>query len=159
MNTIFVDNPVNEGSPYGRDAMHTHIVNLLRTAILVFVAAAFFVLALDSTIRGTVVVTTMYVIAYICATALIWVISRREKYPLMPAVAMTVTASMWAVLVALDVSSVIFSGAPTTLIDHRRWTHTLVETILMCLPLTFVAIVAPSSSKCNDDDGDSDSKG
>lgn len=159
MTQAFVDNLANEGSPcIVREgaAMRPSLITSLGIAILVFVAGAICALASASTIGGTIVVTTMLVIAYIHATILAWVISRREKAMLIPAVAMTVTAGAWVVLVAIDVSFMIFSGGPTTLVDQRRWTHTLVETILMCLPLTCVAIVATSAPTCDDNSDDED---
>lgn len=136
--------------------MRPDLITLLRIAILVFVTGAILVLALDSTIRGTVAVTTMSVVAYICASILVWIIlsSNKEKalLALAPAVAMSITAGAWVILVVLDVSAMIFRSDDLTTVDQRRWIYTLVETLLMCPPLAFIAMIAPWSPKRNDGD-------
>ena len=137
MNTVFVDNPVNKGSSCERKTMRPSLIALLRIAILVCAAGA---ICAPASARGGVATTAMFIIAYALTAVLVWAwaISRTDKTLLMmPAIAVTGTAVVWIAIMAMDLVS---GGA-----SQSRWVYTL----LMCLPMIFLAIVVPSSPTCD----------
>ena len=117
--------------------MRPSLVALLRIAILVCAAGA---ICAPASARGGVTTTAMFIIAYALTAVLVWAwaISRTEKTLLMmPAIAVTGTAVVWIAIMAMDLVS---GGA-----SQSRWIYTL----LMCLPMIFLAIVVPSSPTCD----------
>ena len=160
MNTVFVDNPVNESSSYERKVMNA-VITSLKTTILTLVGCVALAFALDNTIKGILIMDILLVAAYIVAIVTAWIICKEDgRIGSLPVAAILMTivfgAEIWMLINDINVA-IYWWDTLSTLPDPGRWSSTLPFMAATCVPLLLItAIKRPSSPKCDDDDGDSD---
>jgi len=155
MNTVFVDNPVNEGSSCERKVMNA-VITILKTTILTLVGCVALAFALDNTIKGTLIMDILLVAAYIVAIVTAWIICKEDgRIGSLPVAAVTMTvafgAEIWMLITDINVAISRWSDL-SGLPDPGRWNSTMLAVVLACVPLLLITLIKPSSPKRNDGD-------
>ena len=128
----------------------------LQATIITLIVCAFLTFALDDTLRGVVIIDAMTVAAYIAATILAWTAFSPSESKQLLALAMAVSTltGMRIAILILEVRIIASRWSDLSeILDQDRFTYTLWTTALGCVPVLLIAllaVVAPSSPKCDD---------